>query len=125
MVSTFNFRTKAKIDFLSDHKSQQKGLRGWKMSPTHTHTPWVLKFHDLRLLGLIRDLSKARNILGLTDNPQNENYSLILIRVINLSYSLISKKVTNLVQLRSLGYSVNPNYHFRNENTIHKCQVTL
>ena len=68
MVKSFNFRTKEKMDFLSDHKSQQKGLRGWKMSPTHTHTPWVLRFHDFRPLGLIRDLSKARNNLGLTNN---------------------------------------------------------
>ena len=59
--------------FLSDHKSQQKGLEGWKMPPTHTHTPWVLIFHDFRPLGLIRDLSKAKKILGLSNNPQNAN----------------------------------------------------
>ena len=85
------------MGYLGNHKSEQKGLRGWKMSPTHTHTPWVLKFHVFRPLGLIRDLTKARNILGLTNNLQNADYSLIMIRVINLDYSLISKKVTNLV----------------------------
>ena len=74
------------MEFLSDHKSQQKGLGGWKMSPTHTHTLWVLRFHDFRPLGLIRDLSKARKILGLSNNLQKENYPLILIRVINLDY---------------------------------------
>ena len=26
------------------------------MPPTHTHTPWVLRFHDFSPLGLIRDL---------------------------------------------------------------------
>ena len=68
MKETINFRNQPKVGFLSDHKSQQKGLRGWKMTPTHIHTPWVLKFHDFRLLGLIGDLSKARNILGFTNN---------------------------------------------------------
>ena len=74
------------MKFLSDHKSQQKGLGGWKMPPTHTHTAWVLRFHDFRPLGLIRDLSKARKILGFLKNLQNANYSLIPIRVINLDY---------------------------------------
>ena len=81
------------------------------MSPTHTHTPWVLRFHVLKSLGLNRDLTKVRNNLGLTNNLQKVDYSLILIRVINLNYSLISKKVTSLIQLKSLGYSVNPSYH--------------
>ena len=99
--------------YFGDYKSQQKGLGGWKMPPTHTHTSWVLRFHDFRPLGLIRDLSKARKILGLSNNLQNADYSLILIRVINLDYKLISKKVTKLIQLRPLGYLVNHNYHAR------------
>ena len=81
------------------------------MPPTHTHTPWVLRFHDFRPLGLIRDLSKARKILGLCNNLQNVDYSLILIRGDLPQLPLISKKGTNLFRLRSLGYSVNPNYH--------------
>ena len=36
-----------------------------------------------------------------------------MIRVINLNYSQISKKVTNLVWLRSLGNTVTTNYHAR------------
>ena len=69
-MKTVNFRTKAKMDFLSNHESQQKWLGRWKMPPTHTHTPWVLILHDFRHLRLIRDLSKARNILGHSNNLQ-------------------------------------------------------
>lgn len=36
---TLNFCNKAKIGYFDDHKSQQKGLEGCKMPPTHTYTP--------------------------------------------------------------------------------------
>ena len=70
-MKLFNFRNQEKMRFLSDHKSQLKGLKGWKMPPTHTHTPWVPRFHDFWPLGLISDLTKARKFLGPSNNLQN------------------------------------------------------
>ena len=110
-MPTFNFRNKEKIGYFGDHKSQQKGLGGWKMPPTHTHTSQAFIFHDFRHPRLIRDLTKCYKILDSLTSFKNANYSLILITVLNLDYKLISKKVTSLIQLKSLDHSINPNYH--------------
>ena len=72
MKETINFRNQQKVGFLSDHKSQPKRLGKWKILPTHTLTPRVLRFNIFRPLGLTRDLPRARNFLRLFNNLQRK-----------------------------------------------------
>ena len=73
MKETINFRNQPKVGFFSDHKSQPKRLGEWKILPTHTLTPRVLRFNDFRHLGLIRDLTNARKEFKTFNNPKMQN----------------------------------------------------